>query len=292
MGNGRGGLKRLGGGVSKDSSGGTTQSSGSYDTPKEYSDDELMSLAYHAFSDKAIGSHDFDEKEGKRTEKWFADNSNFGELMKDLDPVHYDAFEFWARGSFMRGQLYDGFDSLSLRERDYATALDEVLDASRIRPAFTVTRLTDWKFFSEGKNIALTPQEINSRVGELIPIKSYMATSAAADGLTIGDSTKPVMLKIHIPPNSIGAGMWIGNYSINGWGNKQREFLTNRDSVYKLGKTARTEKISIPTGRRGSFVTKDVTVVDVYFVGHTEDDYGKYGPSTLRGTKWKKRRAK
>ena len=64
-----------------------------------------------------------------------------------------------------------------------------------------------------------------------------MSFGAASQGLTIGDSSKKVEYKLRIPPGSKGAGMWIGDKRINGWGAEQREFMSNRDSVFKVGKT-------------------------------------------------------
>jgi hypothetical protein len=90
-----------------------------------------------------------------------------------------------------------------------------------------------------------------------------MSTGAAKTGLGIGSSSgKQVRLRIQIPAGAKGAGMWIGDSRIHGWGAKQLEFMTNRDSYFKVGKTV-FDKAS------------GMYVVNIKWVGHDKHDYGK-----------------
>lgn len=88
-----------------------------------------------------------------------------------------------------------------------------------------------------------------------------MSFSAAKQGLKIDAmSSANVEYVLSIPGGSKGAGMYIGDKRINKWGNRQREFMTNRDTAYRVGKT--------------SFDTnKNIYVVELSYVGRLAHDY-------------------
>lgn len=56
--------------------------------------------------------------------------------------------------------------------------------------------------------------------------------------------------------------MYTGDVRANFWGNKQREYIANRDIKIKVGKTTETE---------GGII------VDIHYVGKSEHDYGRTG---------------
>lgn len=56
--------------------------------------------------------------------------------------------------------------------------------------------------------------------------------------------------------------MHYGDQRINAWGNQQREFMTNRDIVLRVGKTT----FDNDSGKY---------VVDLYYEGRVAHDYGK-----------------
>ena len=100
--------------------------------------------------------------------------------------------------------------------------------------------------------------------GKVVYSPANLSTGVAKTGLTIGAaSEKPIEYRIHIPAGSKGAGMWIGDDRINGWGGRQREFMTNRDSLYVIGDSK--------DGK--DYKDRDVTYVDLYYIGRTKHKY-------------------
>ena len=101
--------------------------------------------------------------------------------------------------------------------------------------------------------------------GRSVKSKGSMSCGAAAEGLTLGKDTdggKAIEYQISIPGGSKGAGMYVGYQRLNGWGGKQREFMTNRDSWFKVGKS------HYDKGR-------DIIVTEIEWVGLDAHDYGK-----------------
>ena len=104
-------------------------------------------------------------------------------------------------------------------------------------------------------------------VGQNVKSLGNMSTAAAKVGLPIVEpwqDNKAVEYTIKIPKGSTGAGMWIGDSRINTWGSAQREFMTNRDTWYRVDKVSYNHS----TGRYN---------VELTYTGLDEHDYGKAG---------------
>jgi len=106
-------------------------------------------------------------------------------------------------------------------------------------------------------------KQLQAMEGKDILCKGAMSTAAAQTGLRI--SADQVEYKIHIPAGAKGAGMWIGNTAVNpSFGVDQREFVMNRDSMYKVGKSKFNR-------------SRNIYEVDVFWIGLSQHDYGKAG---------------
>lgn len=220
--------------------------------------------SYHYFYDKASGGFNY-EGDGHHQEAWFKANSNVDEVISATDESTKRAMRDWTAGHFMTGQQYDGWDRMSMTDKEYTQRYDDMLDKSVLHKGVTVVRRTTAELlFGKGKTSA-TLEELKAMKGKTILSAGNMSTGAAAQGLTIGSYNKDHEFRIHIPAGSKGAGMWIGDRRINpGWGPDQREFMMNRDIGLKVGDTTYDSS-------RGVYVT------DVTFVERYPHDYGKSG---------------
>lgn len=220
---------------------------------------------YQEWDDTAAGgwSYNKDGKTGKEQVDFFTKNSNFDELVSGMSRDERDAFRDWCRGRFMSGQQYQGWDKMSERDKEYTRIYDKILDQATLDKDIVVTRRATAELALGKGHTRGTLEELQAARGSLVTSKGSMSTGAAKEGLTIG-SSKNVEYKIHIAAGTKGAGMWIGDSRINGWGPEQREFMTNRDSVFAVGRTRYDKK-------------RDVYVVNMYYVGREKHDYGKAG---------------
>ena len=112
-------------------------------------------------------------------------------------------------------------------EQQLTRVYDKYLDQSVINAGVEVRRLGSAELLlGSGRSLARSIEELKALEGRDIFAKGSMSFGAAAEGLYIGgDSRKNVEYKLRIPGGSKGAGMWIGDSRINGWGPEQREFL-------------------------------------------------------------------
>lgn len=188
---------------------------------------------FRVFADKADGGWSFDG-DGKDTVAFFNQASNYAQLISQMSPEDIDAFSMWAVGHFMHGQQYRGFTNMRDYERKYTKIYDKFLDKATLNEGIVVHRLAGFELINNGSSATMTLPDIQKKIGNKIISKGNMSTAAASEGLTIGDSKKRVDYEIHIPKGSTGAGMWIGDSRINDWGNRQREFMVNRDTVYTI----------------------------------------------------------
>lgn len=201
--------------------------------------------------------------DGKEQEKWVTENTNNMELIDEIadDYDARDAFYRYGQGGLMGTDIYDGWDSESEHRKEIRRHLDEYIDRSEIQKSVTVSRLSDTQLlFGKGKKTA-TLAEVQAMEGELIFSQNNLSSGMAAEGLRITYDTKPIEYKIKIPGGSKGAGMWIGDERINGWGTKQLEFLTNRDVWYRVGKSYMDKK-------------RGVIVCEITFASLDVHDYG------------------
>ena len=183
--------------------------------------------------------------DGSETVKWFEENSNFKEILEKTTVPEKTALKLFSSGQFMNGQQYEGFSKMIRLDRDCTLTYDKLLDQSVMNANVKVVRLaTPELLLGKGKiKAALT--DLQAMKGKVITSKANLSCAAAKEGLTIGDRTKQVEYKIYIPKGSKGAGMYTGVDDIHNWGVKQREFMLNRDTRWRVGDTKWNNKRKI-----------------------------------------------
>ena len=194
------------------------------------------SAAYKEFDEVATSSFSFDG-EDTATADWFEKNSNFSEICNTITEDDRSALVGYTSGDFMRGELYYGFSKMDNYKQSVCKKLDNILDKSVINSNIKVARLSTAEFLLGKDKIKGTLEELQATKGKTITAKSFLSTCAAKEGLEIGNNTKQVEYKIHIPKGSKGAGMYIGGKKLNLLAMYQREFLVNRDTQWKVGDT-------------------------------------------------------
>ena len=220
--------------------------------------------SYTSFSDTASGGWTY-YGDGKEQVEFFNQYSNYDELINNMNSNERSAFQdYWTPGHFMDGQQYRGWDNMSSRDQRLTKMYDNILDKSTLDKGVVLVRRTDAQLVMGAGNRRATLEQLKSMEGRTVTSKGSMSFGAASQGLTIGDSSKNIEYKLHIPGGTKGAGMWIGDRRINGWGPEQREFMTNRDIALKVGKTVYDK-------------SRGVYVVDVYWLGRLKHDYGSKG---------------
>lgn len=220
---------------------------------------------YTEWQDPAIdggwrGKMEF-EGDGKDQVNFFKNNTNAYKLINSMTRDETEAFLNWTRGRFMTRSVWYGWDRMSESQQERARIYDRILDKATLDKGIIVNRLTDGMLLLNKSGVS-SLKELQAKEGQYIRVNSYMSASAAKEGLEIGDSDKQVQLRIHIPAGSTGAGMWVGHSKINGWGARQREFMTNRNIGLRVGKTTYNKSTGIYT-------------VNMYYEGREEHDYGK-----------------
>lgn len=231
------------------------------DLPKGVKDisHKLESGDYRVFKDTAYGGYNY-TGDGKDVMDFFKRKSNFEEVIKSLSSNDVDDFYSWAIGDFM-GSNKAEWNTLSSYEQRMLKTYDKVLDKSVLHEGIVVRRLASFSLVNNGSRSVPSDSVLKNMEGNLVNVRMPLSSSAAAEGLRIGSSGKNVEYVIHIPAGSTGAGMWIGDYRINSeWGPKQREFMINRDTVFKQGKTTYNSK-------------RGVYEVELYYVGRTKHNY-------------------
>lgn len=228
--------------------------------------EERETTDYHVFPDRSIVNEWEFRGTGRETVEWFNNNSNYDELIRSMDYDDHGAFRSWMNGYWMGGQMYRDFDSLSPGERQMIRSYDKILDQSVVREAFTVRRqATAELVLGAGNRIPTSIEQLRALQGTTITSKGCMSTAAASRGLAIGDSaSKSIEYVMKFPAGTKGAGMWIGDRRIGGWGAKQREFMTNRDINFRVGNTTYNS-------RTGKYE------VELIYTGRNEHNYGRRG---------------
>lgn len=196
------------------------------------------------------------------TEKWFNDHSDANKIISGMSPEERDAFEHWTRGHFMGGQqYYDKFSDMDADRQRFTRIYDRILDNAELSKGIIVYRRAGWELINNGSGRSLSESDIKDKIGQVIPCKGSMSTAAATGGLWgMGGMSKPVEYVIKIPAGK-GAGMWVGDKRVNSiWGPKQREFMTNRDALYRIDGTHYDDK-------------KGVQVVTLTYMGHEKHKY-------------------
>ena len=212
---------------------------------------------YIKFTDRASDGWNY-HGTGADVQSFFKKQSNLEDVIKSLSSDDIHAFGMWAIGQFM-GSNKAEWNSLSSREQHMLKTYDKILDKSVLHEGIVVRRLASFSLVNNGSRSI--PTDFASMEGNLINVRMPLSSSAAAEGLTIGARGKNVEYVMHIPAGSKGAGMWIGDYRINSeWGPKQREFMINRDTVFRQGKTTYNS-------------ARGVYEVELYYVGRTKHKY-------------------
>lgn len=200
---------------------------------------------------------------GKAEERFFKNNSNADELISGMDSGTRDAFRGFTQGDFMDGKLYGGWGNLSSYQKSSARKIDAVLDRATLKRDITVVRAADGQFLLGKGKVHATAADFEAVKGQVVKVPAYASAGAGKTGLDIGGrlGSNRIDYRIHVPKGT-GRGMWVGDRRINYWGSRQREFLINRDTNYRI------DNVRTVRGR---------VVVDVTVVGHEAHDYGKGG---------------
>lgn len=225
---------------------------------------------YKTFADQSAGTREY-YGSGQEQVDFFKQNSNADVLIGAMSSEDVDAFQFWSRGGFMWGQQYEGWDDMDDMDKEMTQRFDDVLDNATLSKGIVVTRLSDTQLVLGAGNSRGTLAELQAAAGTIVKSKGSMSFAAASQGLSIGADVgigeeKNIEYKLKIGPG-VGAGMWIGDRRINGWGPKQREFMTNRDIAIRVGKTTYDS-------------SRDIHVTELEFVGREAHDYGTTGRVT------------
>jgi len=178
--------------------------------------------------------------DGVEVTKFFTDNTNNQELINSMSADEKKAFkDMWSKGKFMQGQQYKGFENMKPKERQATKIFDKYLDQATLDKGVEVVRLSDAQLVLGAGNTEGSLEALLSMEGKQITCGANMSFSAASEGLRITPVGKAPTIEyvLRIPEGTKGAGMYIGDNSINIWGDKQREFMTNRDIWMTVGKT-------------------------------------------------------
>lgn len=225
-----------------------------------------LNTQFKQFKDRILGEKGWDSFEyggsGREQVEFFKKWSNAYELIKNMTSKERNAFLWWAGGHFMHGQQYEGWDNMSSDEQEATRMYDNILDRATLNHGLVARRYSTAELVLGAGHKTATLAELQAAEGSLVTSKGSMSFGAAATGLGIGDSSKQIEYELKIPAGSKGAGMWIADSRIHGWGVKQREFMTNRDIVLRVGKTVFDS-------------SRNKYIVEVYYEGRTAHDYGK-----------------
>ncbi len=221
--------------------------------------DDPASLVYKEFTDEPIGAFEYATYDSA-TSEWFNENTNSLEILASMTDTDKYAIYDYSTGLFMDGQQYKGFSKMYSTEQEYTRRYDAILDRSVVNANVKLTRSSTPELLLGGGVRTTTLSELQAMKGKTITSKANLSAAAAKVGLTIGDSSKTVEYKIHIPAGSKGAGIYIGVKGYHAWGERQREFMLNRDINFLVGDSRYDSK-------RGVFE------VDLYFDGRNPHDY-------------------
>lgn len=221
---------------------------------------------------------------GEFTKQWdfIYDKTNNMDLIDNMDSDVQWSFKKWTEGWLMEGQQYEGWDNMQDNERQWTQDFDDIIDQSVIKENIQVVRRSTQELIQSALNDAGVSLDfsgdVESNLKALNKIKNMsviskgnISTSLAKEGLLInvGSSDKPIEYKINVPKSIKGAGMWVGDTSINGWGDRQLEFMMNRDLAYNIGKATYDEN-------------RKCYVVELTVAGRLQHDYGTKGRLTER----------
>lgn len=242
----------------------SSEGSKGFNSASSSSSSSISRGTYKEF-DNVERSSFFYEGDGKEQIEWFNKYSNYNELIDNMNETEKDAFNKWAYGYFTNGQQYRGWDTLEDDDKQRTQIYDDYLDKATLSHGIVVSRGSDAKLILGPDNERATFEQLKAAEGSIITSKGNMSFAAAKHGLAVGDPTKQIEYKLHIPGGTTGAGMWIGDTRINDvYGAKQLEFMTNRDISVRVGKTVYDAE-------------RDKYIVHLEYLGRRKHDYGKSG---------------
>lgn len=201
--------------------------------------------------------------DGSETTQFFADNSNNTELIDSMSANDMKAFkDLWSKGQFMQGQQYGDFSDMKPRFQSATRIFDKYLDQTTIDQNIEVVRLSDAQLVFGAGNRSGSLEDFAAMEGQQIICNANMSFSAASEGLRINytGAAPTVEYVLRIPEGSNGSGMYIGDDRINVWGDRQREFMTNRNIWMTVGKTEYIED-------------RGIYRVELNYGGRMEHDY-------------------
>lgn len=201
--------------------------------------------------------------DGSETTQFFADNSNNTELIDSMSANEMKAFkDLWSKGQFMQGQQYGDFSDMKPRFQSATRIFDKYLDQTTIDQNIEVVRLSDAQLVFGAGNRSGSLEDFAAMEGQQIICNANMSFSAASEGLriTYTGAAPTVEYVLRIPEGSNGSGMYIGDDRINIWGDRQREFMTNRNIWMTVGKTEYIED-------------RGIYRVELNYGGRMEHDY-------------------
>lgn len=224
---------------------------------------------YKTFDSKHLDTHNY-VSDGGQTDRWFMEHTNAKELYDEIKRTgdDNDAWEYkWIPGHFMSGQQYRGFSNMSKADQEATRIYDKYLDRATLDTPIVVHRRATAELLLGKGNRTATEADIQRMIGQEIYSRGNMSTGAAREGITIG-SNKQIEYEIRVPSGT-GWGMWIGNRGINDYfGDKQREFMVNRDVIFV---PVSYERIGGTGGARGRAEYRVVLEA----VRRIEHDYGE-----------------
>lgn len=177
---------------------------------------------------------------GLEVTEFFKANSNSTELIKNMSTDEQKAFkDMWSKGKFMQGQQYNGFSNMKPRFREATKVFDKYLDQSTLDAGVEVVRLSDAQLLFGAGSRTGSLEDFIAMKGKQVTCNANMSFSAASEGLriTYAGEAPTVEYTLKIPKGTKGCGMYIGDDQINIWGDKQREFMTNRNIWMSVGDT-------------------------------------------------------
>ena len=199
---------------------------------------------------------------GEEVNSFFEKNSNYKELINQMtDQEKKDFKNVWCKGKMMHGEQYGEFSDMSPRLQQATMTFDKILDQATLNESIEVVRTSDAQLLLGAGIKTGTIEDFAAMKGQQITCGANMSFSAASEGLVINyRDVHSVEYHLKIPEGSTGSGMYIGDKELSGWGDKQREFMTNRNIYVTVGDTEYDEE-------------RQVYKVEIFYGGQLPHEY-------------------
>lgn len=203
--------------------------------------------------------------DGSDVVAFFDEHSNYRQLIGSMSPEEQKTFKnVWSKGKMMQGQQYKGFANMKPSEQKATRIFDKYLDQTVLDKSIQVVRLSDAQLVLGKGNKEATLELLVAQKGRQVVCGANMSFAAASEGIRVMPTgpAPTVEYVLKVDQGSTGAGMFVGDDTINVWGNKQREFMTNRDIWMTIGDTTYDE-------------ARNIYKVELKYGGLMEHNYGK-----------------